>query len=245
MYVSYMLDKDMAMYPVRGHPGFHPTYPQHPDYGCYNGMSPETTGPPSGPSPWISPYGPRDDWGPSAYANGHFNPSSTGPMGYSPSSDYPTTVHVQGPPVMGGVPAGHQPQGSPGDVEGPRRHHYDWMRKPPATQTTGGKTRTKDKYRVVYTDHQRLELEKEFHYSRYITIRRKSELAAGLGLSERQVKIWFQNRRAKERKITKKRLQQTQSGQHGQDGLSPVPSMGHLMPMPGTDVGSLTSPVSQ
>nr|XP_025964595.1 homeobox protein CDX-2 [Dromaius novaehollandiae] len=50
------------------------------------------------------------------------------------------------------------------------------------------KTRTKDKYRVVYTDHQRLELEKEFHYSRYITIRRKAELASTLGLSERQVK---------------------------------------------------------
>jgi hypothetical protein len=49
-----------------------------------------------------------------------------------------------------------------------------------------GKTRTKDKYRVVYSDHQRLELEKEFHYSRYITIRRKAELAANLGLSERQ-----------------------------------------------------------
>ncbi|XP_009580197.1 PREDICTED: homeobox protein CHOX-CAD-like, partial [Fulmarus glacialis] len=71
-----------------------------------------------------------------------------------------------------------------------------------------GKTRTKDKYRVVYTDHQRLELEKEFHYSRYITIRRKAELAAALGLTERQVKIWFQNRRAKERKVNKKKMQQ-------------------------------------
>jgi len=40
---------------------------------------------------------------------------------------------------------------------------------------------------VVYSDHQRLELEKEFHYSRYITIRRKAELAATLNLSERQV----------------------------------------------------------
>lgn len=40
---------------------------------------------------------------------------------------------------------------------------------------------------MVYTDHQRLELEKEFHYSRYITIQRKSELAANLGLTERQV----------------------------------------------------------
>ncbi|XP_010727281.2 homeobox protein CDX-2 [Meleagris gallopavo] len=82
------------------------------------------------------------------------------------------------------------------------------------------KTRTKDKYRVVYTDHQRLELEKEFHYSRYITIRRKAELASSLGLSERQVKIWFQNRRAKERKINKKKLQQAQPG--AAEPLSPA-----------------------
>ncbi|KAL8558472.1 hypothetical protein ACOMHN_052289 [Nucella lapillus] len=67
------------------------------------------------------------------------------------------------------------------------------------------KTRTKDKYRVVYSDHQRLELEKEFHYSRYITIRRKVEISQELSLSERQVKIWFQNRRAKERKEEKKK----------------------------------------
>uniref|UniRef100_A0A8C7RQP5 Homeobox domain-containing protein n=1 Tax=Oncorhynchus mykiss TaxID=8022 RepID=A0A8C7RQP5_ONCMY len=44
---------------------------------------------------------------------------------------------------------------------------------------------------VVYTDQHR-----------YITIRRKTELALGLSLSERQVEIWFQN--TKERKITKK-----------------------------------------
>lgn len=53
-----------------------------------------------------------------------------------------------------------------------------------------GKTRTREKYRVVYTDHQRLELEKEFHFNRYITIRRKSELAVNLGLSERQVCLY-------------------------------------------------------
>lgn len=55
-----------------------------------------------------------------------------------------------------------------------------------------GKTRTKDKYRVVYTDYQRCELEKEYHMAHYITIRRKSELAQVLQLSERQVKIWYE-----------------------------------------------------
>lgn len=48
-------------------------------------------------------------------------------------------------------------------------------------------------------------MEKEFHTSRYITIRRKTDIAQSLLLSERQVKIWFQNRRAKDRKQTKKR----------------------------------------
>ncbi|XP_074179784.1 homeobox protein CDX-4 isoform X2 [Rhinolophus sinicus] len=119
----------------------------------------------------------------------------------------------------------------PADACSPNRSRhspYAWMRKSvqvpdlesafltDTTFTAGlsnehiqyGKTRTKEKYRVVYTDHQRLELEKEFHCNRYITIRRKSELAVNLGLSERQVKIWFQNRRAKERKMIKKKISQ-------------------------------------
>ncbi|XP_025779855.1 homeobox protein CDX-2 [Puma concolor] len=107
------------------------------------------------------------------------------------------------------------------------------------------KTRTKDKYRVVYTDHQRLELEKEFHYSRYITIRRKAELAATLGLSERQVKIWFQNRRAKERKINKKKLQQQQQQQQ-QQPQPPPPAPQPPQPPPGPlrSVPEPLSPVS-
>lgn len=43
---------------------------------------------------------------------------------------------------------------------------------------------------MVYTDYQRLELEKEFHFNRYITMRRKAELAKTLGLTERQVSKW-------------------------------------------------------
>lgn len=60
-----------------------------------------------------------------------------------------------------------------------------------ADSASGGKTRTKDKYRVVYTDQQRQELEKEFQCNRYITMRRKSELSVALGLTERQVRGWM------------------------------------------------------
>ena len=66
-----------------------------------------------------------------------------------------------------------------------RDHHHHLLQT--NSRIRAGKTRTRDKYRVVYSELQRTELEKEFLYSRYITIRRKAELAQHLQLSERQV----------------------------------------------------------
>ncbi|NP_001158414.1 homeobox 11/13b [Saccoglossus kowalevskii] len=69
--------------------------------------------------------------------------------------------------------------------------------------------------RKPYTKMQIFELEQAFQNNMYLTRERRTKLSQQLSLSERQIKIWFQNRRMKLKKMTEReKLEEKELREH-------------------------------
>ena len=74
------------------------------------------------------------------------------------------------------------------------------------SSSTGGKIQRKNGTRSVFSHVQRNILELHYQQREYVTKGERYHIAMAAGISEEQVKIWFQNRRTKKKKLERNKM---------------------------------------
>ncbi|XP_074652380.1 homeobox protein Dlx6a-like [Tubulanus polymorphus] len=139
---------------------------------------------------------------------------------------------------------------SPTSYTPPGHHHFGMSYQPCTTSPPrddksmveeqlrmNGKGKKMRKPRTIYSSLQLQQLNRRFQRTQYLALPERAELAAALGLTQTQVKIWFQNKRSKLKKIMKQ--QGTTPGQTAPPGQQPPPG-GQPTNMPPTPPSAQT-----
>ncbi|EPQ08957.1 Homeobox protein DLX-4 [Myotis brandtii] len=95
----------------------------------------------------------------------------------------------------------------------------------PSERLPRAPTKRLRKPRTIYSSLQLQHLNQRFQHTQYLALPERAQLAAQLGLTQTQVKIWFQNKRSKYKKL----LKQNSGGQEG-DLLGRPPSLSPCSP---------------
>lgn len=158
-------------------------------------------------------------------AYGHFNHHQTSPG----SGGYPF-------PPMHQNSYGSYHLGGYGPQSPPKESDLDKLGVEDGALRVNGKGKKMRKPRTIYSSLQLQQLNRRFQRTQYLALPERAELAASLGLTQTQVKIWFQNRRSKYKKMMKAAQSTGPGGQNNNSNNQ------HLLNSGGTGNGSPAPP---